>query len=91
VAHSAQNFSPSLLPKKVISKLYKTLLVHVLDGRETWSFILRIGHRLGVLRTIGGGGYLVFSGKKWQESGENLMARDVILFYSSTNIIAIMK
>jgi len=28
----------------------------------------------------GGGEYLVFSGKKWQEAGENLMTRDVILF-----------
>jgi len=37
MAHSAESFSPSLLPKKVISKLYKTLLVRVLDGRETWS------------------------------------------------------
>jgi hypothetical protein len=56
MAHSAQNFSSSLLPKKAISKLYKALLVRIVYGRETWSFILRIGHRLGVLITIEGGG-----------------------------------
>jgi hypothetical protein len=61
MAHSAQNFSHFLLPKKVISKLYKTLLVRVFDGRETLSFTLRIGHRLGVLRTMGGVGENIWS------------------------------
>ena len=51
----------------VISKLYKTLLVRFLYGRETWSFVLRIEHRLVVLRTVGGGEYVVLGGRKWQE------------------------
>jgi len=54
MAHSAQNFPSSLLPKNVIIKLYKTL-VRVVYGREAWSFLLWIGHRLGVLRTMGEG------------------------------------
>jgi len=89
MAHSAQNFPSSLLPKKVISKLYKTLLARVLCGLEIWSFILRIGHRLGVLRTMGGG-EIIWSlvGKmvgRWREFDGGRCHS----FYSSTNIIAI--
>ena len=46
------------------------MVVHIKDRTQTE----------GVLRTMGGGEYLVLSGNKWQEVGENLMAGDVFLF-----------
>ena len=50
--YSVQNlFSSSLLSKKLKIKIYRTIILPLLYGCETWSLTLRDERRLRVLRT----------------------------------------
>jgi len=47
--HSLLNLlSSSLLSKNFKIKMYRTIILHVVYGRETWSLTLREEHRLRV-------------------------------------------
>lgn len=93
MAHSTKNFSSFLIPKKVISKLYKTLLgtcfvwtrnmvVHIKDRTQT-----------GGVDNNGGGVGRIFGFKLQEKAGSwrEFDGGGRRSFYSSTNIIAIMK
>jgi hypothetical protein len=52
--HSVQNIlSSSLLSKNIQIKMYRTIILPVvLNGCETWSLILREGHRLRLFKNL---------------------------------------
>jgi hypothetical protein len=90
--HSVQSLlSSRLLSGNVKVKIYKTIILPVLYGRETWSLTLREENRLrvfetGVLRRI--------FGPKWDEvTGEwrRLHSEELHILHSSPNIIRYIK
>jgi hypothetical protein len=91
--HSDQSLlSSHLLSKNLKIRIYKTIILPVvLYGRETWSLILREGHRLRVfenrvLRRI-------FGPKMDEVTGEwrKLHNKELHDLYSSPSIIRIIK
>jgi hypothetical protein len=92
LSFGAEYFVFSLLPKKIKTKAYRTIISLVLlCGCETWSLILREECRLRVfenrvLRRI-------FGPKRDEVTGEwrRLHNKELYALYSSTDIIRVIK
>ena len=90
--HSVQKLlSSSLLSKNLKMKIYRTIILPVLYGCETWSLTLREEHRLRVfenrvLRRI-------FGPKREGVTGEwrKLHNEELNSLYSSPNIVRVIK
>ena len=90
--HLARNFlSSTLLSKNIKIKRYRTVILLVIYGCETWSLILRDECRLGVFKN----GVLrrIFGRKRDEETGEwwKLHNEELNDLYSSPNIIMVIK
>jgi len=90
--HSVQNLlSSSLLSKNIKIKIYRTIILLVLYGCETWSLTLRAGLGLMVLENMAV--KRIFAPKKDEVTGEWGKLRNEGLndLYFSLNLIRVLK